>query len=177
MSQQQEELAPALLQELAVVSETLETTTREVSAEGRPTRDATQLAKEKAGLPSEFTPHSWTSAPTSWQPYEGVGATAGAVTGATAGAMVGATAVGGGGGGEDTGGGGGGGGWLPDTLSSATSGVAVGVATGLLTARVTAGVAEGVAEGVGVTVGAATGAGTVGAVVTTGVAVGLATGV
>jgi len=64
VSQQQEELAPGLLHELAVVSETLETTTREVEAEGRPTRKATQLAKEKAGVPSEFTPHSSTSAAT-----------------------------------------------------------------------------------------------------------------
>ena len=67
VSQQQEELAPGLLQELAVVSETLETRTREVEAEGRPTRVATQLAKEKAGVPSEFTPHSSTSAATNWQ--------------------------------------------------------------------------------------------------------------
>ena len=58
VSQQQEELAPGLLHEPAVVSEMLETTTREVEAAGRPTREATQLAKEKAGVPSEFMPHS-----------------------------------------------------------------------------------------------------------------------
>ena len=40
------------------MSEMLETTTREVEAAGRPTREATQLAKEKAGVPSEFMLHS-----------------------------------------------------------------------------------------------------------------------
>ena len=51
VSQQQEELAPGLLHALAVVSETLETRTREVEAEGRPTREATQLAKERQACP------------------------------------------------------------------------------------------------------------------------------
>ena len=58
VSQQQEELEPALPQAAAVVSVMLEGTTREVSAEGKPTKEATQLAKEKAGVPSELTPHS-----------------------------------------------------------------------------------------------------------------------
>ena len=64
VSQQHEALAPALLQALAVVSEMLEMTTREAAAAGRPTSEATQLAKEKAGVPSAFTPHSSSSAVT-----------------------------------------------------------------------------------------------------------------
>ena len=64
VSQQHEELAPALLQALAVVSEMLETTTREAAAAGRPTREATQLAKEKDGVPSALGPHSSSSAVT-----------------------------------------------------------------------------------------------------------------
>ena len=63
-SQQQEELAPALLQLLAVVSVVLVTSTREAAAAGRPTRDATQLAKEKDGVPSALGPHKSTSAET-----------------------------------------------------------------------------------------------------------------
>ncbi len=176
VSQQQEELAPGLLHKLAVVSETLETTTREVKAEGRPTREATQLAKEKAGVPSEFTPHSSTSAATNSHPYEGLGATAGAMTGATADV----TTIGSGGGGEDARGGGGlavggGGGCLPDTLSSATLGVTVGVATGLVTAREAVGVAVGEAVTAGVVTGTVTAG--VGAAVTAGVATGVAAGV
>ncbi|KAA6417395.1 MAG: hypothetical protein FRX49_12644 [Trebouxia sp. A1-2] len=163
VSQQQEELAPGLLHELAVVSETLETTTREVEAEGRPTREATQLAKEKAGVPSEFTPHSSTSAATnsssrirSWVPRRGNG-----------GAKAGVTTIGGCEVGEETEGGGGlavggGGGWLAkihlsisntwELLSAVGEAVTAGVVTGTVTAgvgaAVTAGVATGVAAGV-----------------------------
>ena len=67
VSQQHAELAPALPQALEVVSEMLETATREAAAAGRPTREATQLAKEKAGVPSALGPHSCSSAVTSWQ--------------------------------------------------------------------------------------------------------------
>ena len=63
-SQQQEELAPALPQLLAVVSVVVVTSTREAAAAGRPTRAATQLAKEKAGVPSALGPHNSTSAVT-----------------------------------------------------------------------------------------------------------------
>ena len=61
VSQQHEELAPAPPQALAVVSEVFVTITREAAAAGRPTKDATQLAKEKDGVPSVFGPHSASS--------------------------------------------------------------------------------------------------------------------
>ena len=64
-SQQQEELAPGLLHESAVVSLMLLGMTLEASAGAKPSCVATQLAKEKAGVPSEFTPHSCRSVETS----------------------------------------------------------------------------------------------------------------
>ena len=66
-SQQQEGLAPPLPHLLAVVSVMLVTSTREAAAAGRPTRDATQLAKEKAPVPSALGPHISSSAVTTWQ--------------------------------------------------------------------------------------------------------------
>ena len=66
-SQQQEELAPALPQLLAVVSVVLVTCTRAAAAAGRPTRDATHLAKAKAPVPSALGPHTSTSPVTTWQ--------------------------------------------------------------------------------------------------------------
>ena len=65
MSQQQEVLAPAVPQAAAVVSLMLRGTTLEASAGAKPSCEATQLAKEKAGVPSEFTPHSCSSVETS----------------------------------------------------------------------------------------------------------------
>ncbi len=65
VSQQQEELAPAVPQAAAVVSLMLLGTTLEASAGAKPSCVATQLAKEKAGVPSEFTPHSCSSMETS----------------------------------------------------------------------------------------------------------------
>ena len=68
VSQQQEELAPALPQALALVSLMLVTTTLEAAAAGKPTREATQLAKAKAAVTSAFTPHSSSWEVTTWQP-------------------------------------------------------------------------------------------------------------
>ena len=66
VSQQQELLAPSLPQALSRVSEVLVTRTREAAAAaGRGSREARQVAKEKAGVPSAFTPHTSTSPVTS----------------------------------------------------------------------------------------------------------------
>jgi hypothetical protein len=65
VSQQQEELAPAVPQAAAVVSLMLRGMTLEASAGAKPSCVATQLAKKKAGVPSEFTPHSCSSVETS----------------------------------------------------------------------------------------------------------------
>ncbi len=65
VSQQQEEFAPAVPQAAAVVSLMLLGMTLEASAGAKPNCVATQLAKEKAGVPSEFTPHSCSSVETS----------------------------------------------------------------------------------------------------------------
>ena len=58
LSQQHEELAPALLQAPAVVSLMLLTLTLEASAGAKPSCAAAQLAKEKAGVPSALGPQS-----------------------------------------------------------------------------------------------------------------------
>ena len=68
VSQQHEELAPALPQTLPVVSLMMRGITLEASAGARPSCAAAQLAKEKDGVPSAFGPHSASTAVTKRQP-------------------------------------------------------------------------------------------------------------
>ncbi len=105
-SQQQEELAPGLLQELAVVSAMARGMTARASAGASPRAVAAQVMKVVEGTLAASTPHSCSLALTSWQAYVWLGAGAGAVKGAgrvatgTAGLMGELVANGVGGGGE-----------------------------------------------------------------------------
>ena len=67
MSQQHEELAPAVLQ-LASASETALTSTREASAGARPSIEAAQLPNEYRPVISEFTLQSCSWAVATAQP-------------------------------------------------------------------------------------------------------------
>ena len=148
-------MAPGLLHEPAVVSAMARGMTARASAAASPRAAAAQVTKVVEGTLAASTPHSCSSADTSWQAYDWLGAGAGAVEGAgrvAAGVAAGVVTPG-----VVTG----------EVIAGVATGVTVGVATGVATLY-----GEGVGEGDEVAIGEAAWV-TLGVAVAVGSAVGV----